>query len=49
MQIMAGARRWQLNLLERGDLMALTERAARVTGIPLAEDAEKESIERILG
>jgi hypothetical protein len=49
MQMMAGARRWRLNLLERGDLMALTERAARVTGIPLAEDAEKESIERILG
>jgi hypothetical protein len=28
--------------------MALTERATKVTGIPLAEEAEAEEIERIL-
>jgi hypothetical protein len=47
-QLMAGSRKWKLNLLTRMDLMALTERAAKVTGIPLAEDAEAEEIERIL-
>jgi hypothetical protein len=45
---MAGTRKWKLDLLDRNDLMALTERASRVTGIPLAEDVEKDAIERIL-
>ena len=49
MQLMAGARKWKLDLLDRNDLMALTERASRVTGIPLAEDVEKDAIEKILG
>lgn len=48
MQLMAGARKWRLNLLDRNDLMALTERAAKVTGIPLAEEAEGEAVEKIL-
>jgi hypothetical protein len=48
MQLMAGARKWKLELLDRNDLMALTERASRVTGIPLAEDVEKDVVERIL-
>ncbi|MEM2917218.1 MAG: glutamate synthase-related protein [Candidatus Bathyarchaeia archaeon] len=48
MQLMAGARKWKLELLDRNDLMALSERAAKVTGIPLAEEAEKDAIERIL-
>ena len=48
MQLMAGARKWRLDLLERNDLMALSERAAKVTGIPLAEEAEEDSIEKIL-
>jgi len=48
MQLMAGARKWKLDLLERNDLMALSERAAKVTGIPLAEEAEQDAIERIL-
>jgi len=47
-QLLAGNRKWKLNLISRRDLMALTERAAKVTGIPLAEDAEAEEIERIL-
>ncbi len=48
MQLMAGARKWKLDLLDRNDLVTLTERASKVTGIPLAEDAEEEAIERIL-
>jgi hypothetical protein len=48
MQLMAGTRKWKLNLLDRKDLMSLTERASRVTGIPTAEEAELDSIERIL-
>lgn len=47
-QLMAGARKWKLNLLDRSDLVSLTERAAKVTGIPLVEDAEADAIERIL-
>jgi isopentenyl diphosphate isomerase/L-lactate dehydrogenase-like FMN-dependent dehydrogenase len=47
-QLLAGSRKWKLNLISRKELMALTERAAKVTGIPLAEDAETEEIERIL-
>ncbi|MEM2935712.1 MAG: glutamate synthase-related protein [Candidatus Bathyarchaeia archaeon] len=48
-QLMAGARKWRLNLLDRSDLVSLTERAARVTGIPLPEEAEADAMERILG
>jgi hypothetical protein len=47
-QLLAGSRKWKLNLISRKDLMALTERAAKVTGIPLAEDSEAEEMERIL-
>jgi len=47
-QLLAGSRKWKLNLISRKDLMALSERAAKVTGIPLAEDAEAEEMERIL-
>ena len=48
MQLMAGARKWRLELIGRKDLMALTERAAKVTGIPTADEAEIEAVERIL-
>ena len=48
-QLMAGARKWKLNLLDRGDLASLTERAAKATGIPLIEEVEQDAIERILG
>ncbi len=47
-QLMAGARRWKLDLLDRDDLMSLSERAAKVTGIPTAEEVEKGAIEKIL-
>jgi hypothetical protein len=46
-QLMAGARRWKLNLLDRNDLMSLSERAAKVTGIPTVEEVEKDAIEKI--
>jgi hypothetical protein len=48
MQLLAGARKWKLNLLNRKDLVALSERASKVTGIPLVEDAEADALERIL-
>jgi hypothetical protein len=47
-QLMAGAHKWKLDLINRNDLVALTERAAKVTGIPLVEEAEQDAIERIL-
>ncbi len=47
-QLMAGARRWKLNLLDRSDLMSLSERATKVTGIPTVEEVEKDAIEKIL-
>jgi len=48
-QLMAGARKWKLNLLDRNDIASLTERAAKATGIPLIEDLEQDALERILG
>ena len=48
-QFMAGARKFHLNLLERGDLMALTREAAEFSGIPYVMDADEEEAERILG
>jgi len=47
-QLMAGARKWRLNLLSRSDLISLSERASRVTGIPLPEESEADIVERIL-
>ena len=47
-QLMAGARKWKLYLLDRKDLMSLSERAAKVTGIPTVEEVEKDAIEKIL-
>jgi hypothetical protein len=47
-QLMAGCRKWRLDLLDRSDLVALTERAAKVTGLPLPEEAGRDAFERIL-
>ncbi len=47
-QLLAGSRKFKLNLISRKELMALTERANKVTGIPLAEEAEADEMERIL-
>jgi hypothetical protein len=45
---MAGNRKWKLDLLSRNDLMSLSERATKVTGIPMPDEIEKDAIERIL-
>ncbi len=47
-QLLAGNRKWKLELINRNDLMTLSERAARVTGIPMPDEVEKDAIERIL-
>ncbi len=48
-QLMAGSRKWRLDLLDRGDLIALTERASEVTGLPLPEESDRDAIDEILG
>jgi len=47
-QLMAGCRKWRLDLLDRSDLAALTERASKVTGIPLIEEMDKEAMHSLL-
>jgi hypothetical protein len=47
-QLLAGNRKWKLELLNRNDLMSLNEMAAKVTGIPLPHEVEKDAVERIL-
>jgi len=47
-QLMAGVRKWKLELLDRKDLASLTERARRVTGIPTIDELAEEEIEKIL-
>ncbi len=47
-QLMAGARRFNLNTMSRQDLMSLTEECKRVTGIPYVMDAYREEAEAIL-
>jgi glutamate synthase domain-containing protein 2 len=49
-QLMAGARKWSVDLISRRDIAALTEEASRVTGIPYIMDAYRdEAIEIIEG
>jgi len=47
-QLLAGLRKFRLDLVDRRDLFTLTERASKATGIPLAEDSEAEEMEAIL-
>jgi hypothetical protein len=47
-QLLAGNRKWKLELISRNDLMSLSERATKVTGIAMADEFEKDAIERIL-
>ena len=47
-QLMAGNRKWNLNLLNRGDLMSLSNIAQQVTGIPLAHEVENDAVRKIL-
>ncbi len=47
-QLLAGSRKFRLDLIDRNDLAALTERASKVTGIPLLEELDAEAMELIL-
>ena len=47
-QLMAGSRNFSLSAITRRDLMALTEDAAKVTGIPYVMDAYRQEAEDIL-
>jgi len=41
-QLMAGARKWRVDLITRKELACLTEQAAKVTGLPYIMDAYRE-------
>jgi glutamate synthase domain-containing protein 2 len=47
-QFMAGSRNFRISTISRNDLMALTEEAAKVSGIPYIMDAYREEAERII-
>jgi hypothetical protein len=47
-QLMAGAREFAPKYIDRTDIAALTPEAARISGIPLVSDADKEEAEAIL-
>ena len=47
-QLMAGARKFRLSAVSRDDLMALTEEASRVSGIPYLMDAYRQEAHEIL-
>ncbi|MCX7590946.1 MAG: FMN-binding glutamate synthase family protein, partial [Kiritimatiellae bacterium] len=47
-QFMAGARSFRLDTVKRTDIVALTEEAARVSGITYVMDAYREDADRIL-
>jgi len=47
-QLMAGSRNFRISTISRKDLMALTEEAAKISGIPYVMDAYKEEAEKIL-
>jgi len=47
-QIMAGSRNFRLAAISREDVMALTEEAAKVSGIPYVMDAYQEEAEKII-
>jgi glutamate synthase domain-containing protein 2 len=48
-QFMAGARKFALKYISRDDLCALTEEAARISGIPYVLEADAAEVEKILG
>jgi len=47
-QLMAGSRNFKISTISRNDLMALTEEAAKISGIPYVMEAYREEAERIL-
>lgn len=48
-QLMAGARKFALEHVDRNDLVALTREAADISGISYVMDCDAEEVERILG
>ena len=48
-QLMAGARKFSLQYIDRDDLMSLTREAADVSGIPYLMDQDMKEVETILG
>lgn len=48
-QLIAGMRKFKLDLLDRNDIMALTPLAAEVTGIRMPHQVEADVFDRILG
>ncbi|MBI5571264.1 MAG: FMN-binding glutamate synthase family protein [Desulfomonile tiedjei] len=48
-QLMAGARKFRLEYIDRNDLVSLTREASDVSGIPYVMDCDKTEIDRILG
>jgi len=47
-QLMAGARKWRVDLISRKDLISLTEECAKITGIPYVMDAYREEALQII-
>jgi hypothetical protein len=47
-QLMAGSRKFKLNCIARNDIASISERATRVTGIPMISDIEADLMSRIL-
>jgi len=47
-QLMAGSRNFRLNTISRKDIMALTEEAAKISGLPYVMDAYRKEAEKIL-
>ena len=47
-QLMAGTRNFRISTINRNDITALTEEAAKVSGIPFVMDAYREEAERII-
>ncbi|MCD6456039.1 MAG: hypothetical protein J7K81_04540, partial [Methanophagales archaeon] len=47
-QMLAGSRKFKLDLIDRGDIASLSKLAAEVTGIPMLHELEKELFEVIL-
>jgi hypothetical protein len=48
-QLMAGARKFALEYIDRNDLVALTREAADVSGIPYVMESDQREIDKILG
>ena len=47
-QLMAGARKFKLGCISRGDIASISERATKVTGIPMISEIENDLMARIL-